>query len=154
MENLAVEPFGARIRSSLFSLDEKAAFTNHGSFGTAPRPVLDAHVTLLRRVETHPGSWYRREKEPLYFSACDAAAKFVGASRGEVVLVDNATAAVNTVLRSLKLEPGQGLMVTTFSYLACSIAARAVCEATGATLHVMQIHLPIASKESIVQMYR
>ena len=151
--------FGEQIRRNLFgnlgynATNAEYWFTNHGSFGAVPKPVMDAHCLLLTRVEEHPDSWYRRDVKPLYFAACDAAAKFVGASNEEVVLVDNATTAVNTVLRSLRLEKKDGVMVTSFSYAACSIAARAECQSTGAQLHVMQIHLPI-TRESIVQMYR
>lgn len=146
--------FGAEIRSALFLLDEKASFTNHGSFGTVPRPLLDAQAALLRRVEKHADHWFRRDLPPLYFSACNAMAAFIGASNEEVVLVDNATTAVNTVLRSLALRRELGVLVTSFSYNACAIAARAVCEYTGAKLHVLEIKLPIVSQESIVQMYR
>ena len=146
--------FGAEIRDALFSLDSEVAFTNHGSVGTVPRPVLDAQVALLRLVEKQPDSWYRCEFESRYFAACDAAAEFIGASSREVVLVDNATTAVNTVLRSIVRGPKDGVLVTSFSYKACSIAARAVCEATGATLHEMEINLPIVDQDSIVQLYR
>ena len=155
--------FGERIRGNLFGRlgggagglgGQQSWFTNHGSFGAVPRLVWDAHVHLLNRVEEHPDSWFRRDLGPLYLSACDAAAEFVGASGEEVVLVDNATTAVNTILRSLRLSEGDGVMVTSFSYAGCSIAARAACEASGAKLHVMQISLPITSGDSIVQMYR
>ena len=146
--------FGEETRDALFLLDKEAAFTNHGSFGTVPRPVFDAHAALLRRVEEHPDSWFRRDLKPRYLSACEAAAKFIGVSREEVVLVENATTAVNTVIRSIRLCPKDGVMATSFSYRACSIAVQAACEAAGATLHLMEINLPIVSKESVVQMYR
>ena len=146
--------FGEDIRTSLFSLDDTASFTNHGSFGTVPNAVKDVHKSLLDRVDRHPDSWFRWDMKQLYFSACEAAAKFIGASSKEVVLVDNATTAVNTVLRSVGLGPEDGVLVTSFSYAACSIAARAVCEETGAKLHIMQINLPIEGKEHIVKLYR
>lgn len=151
---MEVPAFGEGIRNALFLLDEDASFTNYGSFGSIPRPVFDAQVAMLRRVEQHPDAWFRRDFGPLYFSACEAAARFIGASKEEVVLVENATTAVNTVLKSVRLGPDDGVMVTSFSYEACSIAARVVCEESGATLHIMEINLPIASKESVVQMYR
>ena len=146
--------FGDDIRASLFLLDEKASFTNHGSYGTVPRPLVDVQSALLRRVEKHPDSWYRRDMKSHYYSACNAAAEFIGASKEEVVLVDNVTTAVNTVFRSIPLGYERGMLVTSFSYDTCAIAARAVCEYTGAKLHVLEIKLPIVSPESIVKMYR
>ena len=146
--------FGAEIRSSLFLLDEEVAFTNHGSFGTIPRPVYDARAELLRCMERHPDAWFRRDLRPLYFAACEAVAEFIGASKQEVVFVDNATTGVNTVLRSIGLGPKDGVLLTSLSYHSCSIAVRAACEASGARLCEMEIKLPIASQKKIVQMYR
>ena len=150
---VAMVSFGQEIRNIHFQLDKKASFTNHGSFGTVPSPVKDVHIELLERVEKHPDSWFRRDMKPLYFHGCDAAARFIGASKEEVVLVDNATTAVNTVLQSIGLGPKDGVLVTSFSYAACSIAARAVCERSGAKLHVMEINLPIEGKEQIIKLY-
>lgn len=145
--------FGREIRESLFCLDREAAFTNHGSFGTVPRPVLDAHMDLLRKVESQPDAWFRRTLKPLYFQACEAAAKFIGASREEVVLVENATTAVNIIVRGLKLSPADGILATTFTYDACKNAVKVACKDAGAESHFMEIKVPIVSPESIVQQY-
>lgn len=162
LENLSERQckFGKEIRNDVFrplgenSVSKTYWFTNHSSYGTVPRPVRDVHDLLQRVMDEHPDSWFRRRFVTLYFSACNAAAEFIGAANEEVVLVDNATTAVNTVLRSLKLGGGDGIMLNSMSYLSCSIAARAICESSGAKLHVMDIRLPITSKESIIEMYR
>ena len=146
--------FGANIREALFHLDPRGSFTNHGSYGTVPRPVKQVHSDLLDRVETHPDSWFRRQVRPFYLAGCEAAAAFIGASKDEVVLVDNATTAVNTVLRSVVRGPSDGVLVTSLSYTSCSIAAQAVCEATGAKLHVLKINIPIQGKQQIIDLYR
>ena len=146
--------FGKEIRDTWFFLDKEVAFTNHGSFGTLPRPVREAHAAMLDEVERNPDSWFRWKFTPLYLQACRAVANFVGAPSGEVVLVDNATSAVNTVMRSLKLGPGDGVMITSLTYGACRNTAATVCEQTGAELHVMEIKLPVVSRESITTMYQ
>ena len=145
--------FGREIRESLFCLDREAAFTNHGSFGTVPRPVLDAHLDLLRQVEAQPDGWFRHTLKPLFLHACEAAGKFIGASREEVVLVENATSAVNIIVRGLNLTPKDGILATTFTYEACKNAVRVACKDSGAECHFMEIKLPVASRESIVQQY-
>ena len=151
---LVVPSFGKEIRDSWFFLDKDVAFTNHGSFGTLPRPIREAHAAMLDEVERNPDRWFRWTFPPLYLRACRAVADFVGAPAGEVVLVDNATSAVNTVMRSLKLGPRDGVMITSLTYTVCREAAAAVCRETGAELYVMEIKLPIASRESIIKIYQ
>lgn len=154
MEDLAVPSFGKEIRDSWFFLDKEVAFTNHGSFGTIPRPIREAHAAMLDELESNPDRWYRWTFPPLYLKACRAVAGFVGAPAGEVVLVDNATTAVNTVMRSLKLGPGDGVMITSLTYGACRNTAAAVCKEKGAELYVVDIKPPVTSKESFVEMYQ
>ena len=146
--------FGSEIREQLFSLDGEAAFTNHGSYGTVPRPVFDAQVDMLRTAEAHPDSWFRRSRKSLYLIACESVAEFIGAPKEEVVLLENATTAVNVVLRSLKLDRKDGVLATTLAYNACRIAVEMACKESGATCHLMNIRLPITKRESIVKMYR
>lgn len=146
-----VPQFGREIRDTLFFLDKEAVFTNHGSFGTVPKPVHEAHVALLREVEHHPDRWIREALAPKNHLAV---ASFVGASPSDIVLVENATTGVNTVLRSCNLGPKDGVLITSHTYGACVNAAVAVCKDTGATLHSLEIKLPVVSKESVIEMYR
>ena len=154
MEAVHLPAFGQDIRDAMFFLDKDVAFTNHGSFGTVPKPVQEAQSAKQREVEWNPDLWYRWNLKPEYLRACEAVAKFVQAAPHEVVLVENATSAVNIVFRSLKLCAEDGLLVTSLTYRACHNAAKAVCSGTGAKLHILEIKLPIVDKESIIQLYR
>ena len=149
-----VPSFGKEIRESLFYLDREAALTNHGSWGTVPKPVFSAQVALMKEVDTHPDSWFRRNISPRYYQAIDSVAKFIDAPPKAVVLLENATTAVNVILRSLSLGDGDGVLITSLTYGACSNAAKAVCKQTGATLHILEIKLPVVSKEAVVDLYR
>ena len=146
--------FGQDIRESIFFLDKDVAFTNHGSFGTVPKPILDAHNAMLKEVECNPDLWFRLNLTPEYIKSCEAVANFVHAAPQEVVLVENATSAVCTVLRSLKLGAGDGILVTSLTYPVCHNAAKVVCRDTGAKLHILQIAFPITDKESVIKLYR
>ena len=149
-----VPAFGKEIRESLFLLEKGVGFTNHGSFGTVPKPVFEAHTAMLREVESNPDEWFRWKTIPLYKQSLKAVAEFVGAPEHEVALVENATTGVTTILRSLKLGPGSGVLITSLTYDSCMNAAQAVCNETGATYYSLEIKLPIVSKESIVEQYR
>ena len=149
-----VPAFGQDIRDAMFFLDKDVAFTNHGAFGTVPKPIVDAHIALLQEVECNPDLWFGSTLPPKYLKACEAVANFVHASPQEVAMVENATSAVSIVLRSLKLGADDGILVTSLTYPACHNAAEAVCRDTGAKLHTLEITFPVADKESVIQLYR
>src|SRR5439155_964428 len=89
------------------------------SFGACPRPVLDAQQRLRERLERQPVHFMVRDLEGLLDGARGALAAFLGAESEGLVFVTNATTAVNAVLRSLALAPGDELLVTDHAYNAC-----------------------------------
>jgi selenocysteine lyase/cysteine desulfurase len=52
-----------------------------------------------------PGRWFRKLLRPLYDAALAEVARFTGANPANMVFVQNATTAVNTVVKSLALGP-------------------------------------------------
>jgi isopenicillin-N epimerase len=79
-----------------------------------------------------------------------ALAKFVGANSRDIVFVTNATTGVNSVLRSLKFEPGDELLTTSLDYNACRNVLVEVAARAGAKLVVAEIPFPIWSADEIV----
>ena len=53
-----MDTFGKKIRDEMFFLDKETAFTNHGSYGTVPKPVFEAHQNLLLSVERNVNKWF------------------------------------------------------------------------------------------------
>ena len=76
------------------------------------------------------GGDYQRELD----SARRAVADFVGGDEAGMVFVNNVTAGVNAVLRSLEptLAPGDEIVVTDHEYNACRNAATVSASRTGA----------------------
>ncbi|KAL5477196.1 hypothetical protein EMCRGX_G023951 [Ephydatia muelleri] len=149
-----MEKFGKKIREELFLLDEETTFTNHGSYGAIPKPVFEAHQDLLRSVERNVNKWFLTDLQIRYGDAIKVLAGLTGSSPSDVAFVENATTAVNAVLRSQSLGPGDGVLVTNLTYAACTNAAQVVCSDTGASLRSLEVRLPVSSKEALVQLYR
>jgi isopenicillin-N epimerase len=114
-----------------WTLDPQVEFLNHGSFGACPRHVLDRQQELRARMERQLVLFLSRELEPLLDEARASLASFVGAEPDDIAFVPNATTGVNTVVRSLRLGPGDELLTTDHAYNACRNALRAQ-EALGA----------------------
>jgi len=77
-----------------------------GSYGTTPRPVLEAINQLTLRIEANPDLFHRVEYKPMLVNARQKVADLIGAKLDEVVLVSNASMGVNTILRNFDWEEG------------------------------------------------
>ena len=134
--------FGAAVKRE-FLLGRGVAFLNHGSFGAAPRVVLEAAEQWRRHLEANPDLFLREILPGKLRDAAGELARFIQARRDDVVFVDNATAGVNAVLRALEFRAHDEILATTHTYGAVRQAIRYVCDRTGAKLIEAQITLPI-----------
>lgn len=120
----------ARTTRALFPLESGATYLNHGTVGVTPWAVLRDRAALLEEIERHPARFMLRELMRLDAStsasvspgalrlraAAARVAAFVGAKADDLVFVDNATAGVNAVLRSIDLEPNSEILVHDHAY--------------------------------------
>ena len=134
-------------------LEEGVLHLNHGSFGATPAPVLEAQQRVRRRMEANPtkyflGGDYQSELD----SVRRAVADFVGGDEAGLVFVNNATAGVNAVLRSLELTLASGdeILVTDHEYNACRNAAEVSASRTGAKVATVRVPFPIESSQQAV----
>jgi isopenicillin-N epimerase len=133
-----------------WGLAPNTVFLNHGSFGACPKAVLSAQAEFVRRMEAEPIEFlWRRYEEPLD-RARKALAKFVGARAKDLVFVPNATTAVNAVVRSLELRPGDELLTTAHDYNACRNVLVEAARRAGAKMVVADVPFPVRTSEDIV----
>ena len=132
-------------------VDPGVLFLNHGSFGSCPRPVLEYQRQLRDRLEQQPVRFLVRELEGLLDQAREGLAHFVGAQAENLVFVQNATSGVNTVLRSLRFQPGDELLVTDHEYNACRCALEYVAQTSGAKVVVAHVPFPFQNTGEILE---
>ncbi|MEE8331588.1 MAG: aminotransferase class V-fold PLP-dependent enzyme [Acidimicrobiia bacterium] len=133
-----------------WTLDPEVDFLNHGSFGAAPVPVLEAQAEIRKQMEAEPVRFMQREREALLDSATERLADFLGCSAADLGLVANATTGVNAVLRSLTFEPGDELLITDHAYNACRNALDYVAARWGASVVVAEVPFPLSGPHDVV----
>ena len=124
--------------SAYWCLDPEITFLNHGSFGACPRTVLDYQTQIRHRIEAQPVQFFLRDIYDLIDSARVRAAHFVDGCPEQLVFVRNATEGVNSVLRSLRFEPGDEILVTNHGYPACKNTVDYVARRTGARVVIVE----------------
>ncbi|KAF5316760.1 hypothetical protein D9619_006842 [Psilocybe cf. subviscida] len=108
-------PFGHELLKH-FAIDPEYTNLNHGSYGTTPRPVIEATNELTLRVESNADLFHRIEYLPLLVEARTQVAELIGAERDEVVFVTNASMGVATVMRNFEWEEGDMIFAFTTTY--------------------------------------
>ncbi|MDH3584388.1 MAG: aminotransferase class V-fold PLP-dependent enzyme [Phycisphaerae bacterium] len=132
---------------ALWALDPDIMHLNHGSFGACPRAVLDSQTALRAEMEAEAITFLARHLETRLDQARAQLGAFLGAAPQDLAPVSNATTGVNTVLRSLKLEANDELIITDHGYNACSNAARFAADRAGARVIVARVPFPLASPD-------
>ncbi|GIS63013.1 MAG: hypothetical protein CM1200mP2_52380 [Planctomycetaceae bacterium] len=137
--------------SDAWDIPDGVTYLNHGSFGPAPRPV---------RESQHGGRPSCRDSR--WNSSCDgskdcstrlrALGRLVGADPRDLVLVDNATAGMNIVARSIELEAGDQVLLTDHEYGAVRRLWQKTCQAAGAELVVRRLPWPLLEADSAEQL--
>ncbi|MBL7008028.1 MAG: aminotransferase class V-fold PLP-dependent enzyme [Planctomycetes bacterium] len=136
-----------------WGLDPEVTFLNHGSFGACPTTVLDYQGELRARLEREPVRFMARELEGLLDAARAMLAAFLGARPEDVVFVNNATSAVNAVLRHLPLETGDELLVSDQEYNACRNVVDFVARRADASVKVVRLPFPVSAPDEIVDAF-
>lgn len=99
-----------------FLLDPEVAYFNHGSYGACPVEVFAEYQRLQLVLEREPTEFLTRRFQDAMRVAREALAAFVGARADDLVFTPNATSALNSVIRSLRIRPEEEILTTKHEY--------------------------------------
>ncbi len=145
-----------------WALDPAITYLNHGTVGAPPLRVLAAQQAIRDEIERQPSRYLLRElaevgmgapggAQPRMRAAADAVAAFLGARGADLAFVDNATTGANAVLRSLKLEDGDEILLTDHNYGAVANAAAFVARESGARVRTVELPYPVHDPGAVVE---
>ncbi|TVR63109.1 MAG: aminotransferase class V-fold PLP-dependent enzyme [Gemmatimonadales bacterium] len=116
LDDLAAASPGLPDRSA-YLLDPQVRYLNHGSIGTIPRLVHEAHVRYLRVCETNPWlyMWSEPWVEPIE-EVRRRASSLMGVGAEDMVLTHNTTEAFNLLAHGLPLGPGDEVLYSSLNH--------------------------------------
>jgi isopenicillin-N epimerase len=139
------------VNKTQFLLNNDITFLNHGSFGACPKPVFEAYQNFQLELESEPVDCITKKSFRCFKTAKRRLAKFIGCEAADFFFTPNPTFAINTIMRSIKLEPGDEILATNHEYGAMDRTWNFYCKKTGAKYIRQEISLPIVSKEQIIE---
>jgi isopenicillin-N epimerase len=133
-----------------FMVRRDIAFLNHGSYGACPRPVFETYQAWQRELENQPVEFLGRRVRGLLAEARAALGDFLGTDADNVVYTPNVTWAINAVVHSMELKPGDEILATDLEYGAIDRTWKYYCGKSGARYINQPITLPITTAERFV----
>lgn len=144
--------FGRALRDQFF-LDPDGVYLNHGAFGAISRPVAAAQERWRQRIEEQPSRFMRLDLPDLLRETATTLGVYVGARGEDIVFVDNATTAINAVLRSLVLMPGDEVIATSHTYGAVLRTLEFVCDRADARLVIADLPFPTPGPDAVLEAF-
>ncbi|WP_157605477.1 aminotransferase class V-fold PLP-dependent enzyme [Schlesneria paludicola] len=122
-----------------WSIPDDVVYLNHGSFGATPVVVQEAREDWSRRLARQPMEFFLKQMEPALDAAAAALGKLIRADPRDLVLVDNATVAMNIVAENIALAAGDEVILNDHEYGAVVRIWRQKCEEAGARLVIVRL---------------
>ncbi|MGB1102948.1 MAG: aminotransferase class V-fold PLP-dependent enzyme [Crocinitomicaceae bacterium] len=136
-----------------FLLHPDITFLNHGSFGACPKPVFEAYQRFQLELEREPIQFITKTGMEYLKTSREALANYVHCDAQDLVYTTNPSTALNTVIKSLDLKPGDEILTTDQEYGAMDMTWRYYCRKSGASYIRQEIPLPLASKEDFLSAF-
>ena len=136
-----------------WDLEPGLRFLNHGSFGLAPRELLQWRFALLSAIERDPVAFLAEQLQPGLDRSRRLLARLVGAATEQLAFIPSTTYGLNELLQRLELPAGSEVLLSDHSYNATTNLVRFACEQRGWSLRSVPIPLPLEDPAQVVQAF-
>lgn len=149
-------PFGKPFRQKYFAkLDPNVINVNHGSFGLTPDPIFKSYMKNIEKQNLFPEKTLRFDDRNDYIKALKLVAdkELLNCDFHNLALLENATLAVNAVLRSYPFVKGDKIVIASTTYKACANTVNFLEKRIGIELIVIELNFPLTNSE-ILELFR
>jgi len=140
-----------------YLLDPEITYFNHGSIGTIPGVILEAHTGYLKLCESNP--WFYMWGEPWAKELAETrekVAKFVGCSADELAFTHNTTEGFNLLASGLPLKAGDEVVFSSLNHAGAGQCWFHHAKEKGFSVKKFEFpiqEVPNLSKDDIVDIY-
>ena len=134
-----------RAKRELVAREPRKVNLNAGTLSPTPLPVLEAVGRLRMMQASDPSNFLWRESIPLVERARARLAEYLNCSSNDLLLLPNATLAINVIASSLPLPYGAEILTTDHEYGAMMYCWRRAAEGKG--WRVRQVELPYRTED-------
>lgn len=100
----------------LFSLDPSYINVNHGSYGSSPKYVHEKVHEYQLRAEFNPDRWFRLDVQNEMQRIRQRLSDYLSCNSEDIVILENASAGINSVLKSLKFRSNETILYFNIAY--------------------------------------
>lgn len=123
-----------------WGLNPQITFCNHGSYGAYPLAVKEVLDKYTAEINQCPDAFYWVEYREKLQKVRQAIASFVTANYENIVVIPNATFAVNSIFRSFPFTSRQEIIVINHNYGACRNVIKYVAQQKN--LNIVEVEIP------------
>ncbi len=147
-EKLLSEPL---ISPKNWLIKKDLTFLNNGSFGSCPIPVLNYQQSLKMKMEEELVDFLLRHLEQNLDTNRNCLAQFLGCHGEQIAFIQNATTGVNAILRSLKFEPNENIIMTSHVYNACANVMEYIADNYQVEIKICDLEFPFEDVDQWVE---
>tara|TARA_Y100000817_G_scaffold66835_1_gene50617 strand:- start:240 stop:1382 length:1143 start_codon:yes stop_codon:yes gene_type:complete len=136
---------------SLFMLDPKITYLNHGSFGACPTPIFNELIKWQKKLELEPTKHLAFDVYEHLEQSRISLSNYIDCNKDDIIFSPNPSTALNTVIKSLDLKKNDEILTTNHEYGALDKTWKFICKKTGAKYIQTDIPLPFLSEEDFIE---
>ena len=142
---------GSKEIKTLFHIDRNVTYLNHGSFGACPKELLKIQYNFKKELEREPVKHLAFDIVKNLEKSRKALSHYVNCDKDDVVYFPNPSTALNTVLRSLRLDRGDEVLSTNHEYGAMDKAWSYLSKKIGFKYINQKISVPLTTKDFFIK---
>ena len=133
-----------------FLLNPDIVYLNHGSYGACPKAIFQEYQNWQLKLEAEPVQFLTKKYYDALSVSKQTLAEFIGCNKDDFFFLQNPTTAMNQVVKSLPLQPGDEVLSTNHEYGAIDKTFDFYSRKAGFVCRRQNISLPLLSKEQFI----